>query len=78
MISRRRFLELSSGAAGIAASHTPLATAAASTDDSSLPPSIASLKSRKNEATPITREERQARQEQARKLMARSHSTPSS
>lgn len=70
MISRRRFLELSSVTAGIAASHSPLAMAAASADDSSLPPSIARLKSRKNEAIPIPREERQARQEQARKLMA--------
>ena len=34
-----------------------------------MPPSIASLKSRKDEATPITREERQQRQERARKLM---------
>ncbi len=44
--------------------------AATSADDSSLPPSIARLKSRKNEAIPIPREERQARQEKARKLMA--------
>jgi Xaa-Pro dipeptidase len=68
MISRRRFLELSGGVAGIAASQPRLAAAIAP-DDSSLPPSIASLKSRKSEATPITREERQARQERARKLM---------
>src|ERR1700723_1920171 len=68
MISRRRFLELSGGVAGIAASQPRLFTAIAP-DDSSLPPSIASLKSRKSEATPITREERQARQERARQLM---------
>ena len=35
-----------------------------------MPPSIAHLKSRKNEAAPITREERQQRQEHACKLMA--------
>ncbi len=68
MISRRRFLELSGGVAGIAASQPRLAAAIAP-DDDSLPPSIASLKSRKGEATPITREERQARQEHARQLM---------
>jgi Xaa-Pro dipeptidase len=34
-----------------------------------LPPSVARLKSRKSEANPITREERQARQEHARQLM---------
>lgn len=70
MISRRRFLELSGVTAGIAASPSALALTPARSDDSSLPPSIARLKSRKNEAIPITREERQARQEQARKLMA--------
>ncbi len=35
----------------------------------SLPPSLARLTSRKHEATPITREERAARQERARQLM---------
>jgi Xaa-Pro dipeptidase len=38
-------------------------------DDASLPPSITRLKSRRQEADPITREERRARQERARKLM---------
>ncbi len=37
---------------------------------STLPPSLARLSSRKNDATPITREERQERQEHARKLMS--------
>ena len=40
------------------------------TDEASLPPSLAGLRSRKNEATPITREERGERQERARKLMS--------
>jgi Xaa-Pro dipeptidase len=69
MISRRRFLELGSVTAGVAAMHSKIA-GAASSEESSLPPSIAQLKSRKNEAAPITREERQQRQEQARKLMS--------
>jgi Xaa-Pro dipeptidase len=67
MISRRRFLEAGGLAAGIAASRSLAAAGAA--DDTSLPPSLAQLKSRKNEATPITRDEREARQEHARKLM---------
>jgi Xaa-Pro dipeptidase len=74
MISRRRFLEVGSVAAGVAAtSHRLLASTAATDEkpgDSSLPPSLASLKSRKSEATPITREERHERQERARKLMS--------
>jgi Xaa-Pro dipeptidase len=73
MISRRRFLEVGSAAAGVAAvSHPLLASSKATNEkvvDSSLPPSLARLKSRKSEATPITREERQERYERARKLM---------
>jgi Xaa-Pro dipeptidase len=71
MISRRRFLGAGS-IAGIAAASSPLvaATAAEKPDDSSLPPSLALLKSRKSEAAPITREERHDRQERARKLMS--------
>ena len=70
MISRRRFLEVGSVTAGIAAaSHSPLA-ASAKTNGDSLPPSLAKLKSRKSEASPITREERHDRQESARKLMS--------
>jgi Xaa-Pro dipeptidase len=68
MISRRRFLELGGVTAGIAAASNSLATQVA--DDVSLPPSLAQLKSRKNDATPITREERRARQERARQLMS--------
>jgi Xaa-Pro dipeptidase len=70
MISRRSFLEIG-GAAGVAASHPLLVSAAqnAKSGDSSLPPSLARLRSRQSEAAPITREERAARQEQARKLM---------
>jgi Xaa-Pro dipeptidase len=67
MISRRKFLELSATSAGVAALAAPKLQA--ESQDASLPPSIAALKSRKDEATPITREERQQRQEHARKLM---------
>jgi Xaa-Pro dipeptidase len=67
MISRRRFLEAGGLTAGIAASGS-LAVAGKS-DDASLPPSLAQLKSRKNEAAPITKDEREARQEHARQLM---------
>jgi Xaa-Pro dipeptidase len=68
MISRRKFLELSATSASVAALAPPQLHA--KSQDASLPPSIAALKSRKDEATPITREERQQRQERARKLMA--------
>lgn len=74
MISRRRFLEAGGMAAGIAAVSHPLMAPAGAIDekpiDSSLPPSLARLKSRKSEATPISREERAARLERARELMA--------
>src|SRR5580693_2629212 len=74
MISRRRFLEVGGIAAGVAAlPHPSLASGAAAAEKSptsSLPPSLARLMSRKSEATPITREERQLRQEHARKLMS--------
>ena len=71
MISRRRFLEVGGVTAGMAvASHSRVAAAAEGADDASLPPSLAQLRSRKGEATPITREERHERQERARQLMS--------
>jgi len=72
MISRRRFLEVGGAAAGFAAApHSSLATGLSRDEKrDSLPPSIARLKSRRSEATPITREERSERQERARKLMS--------
>ena len=71
MISRRRFLEVS-GVAGAAAASGRLAVASVPnrSDDASLPPSVAALKSRKSEAVPISREERLERQERARRLMS--------
>ena len=68
MISRRKFLELSATSAGVAILAPPRLPA--ESQDVPLPPSITALKSRKGEATPITREERQQRHERARKLMA--------
>jgi Xaa-Pro dipeptidase len=73
MISRRRFLEGGSVAAGVAALSRRLPASVARAEkpsDSSLPPSLARLKSRKSEANPITSDERHERQEDARKLMS--------
>jgi Xaa-Pro dipeptidase len=70
MISRRRFLQAGGAASGVMVASRSLALAAANADDSSLPPAIAQLKSRKNEATPITVDERRERQDHARKLMS--------
>jgi Xaa-Pro dipeptidase len=68
MISRRKFLELSATSAGVAVLGAPKLHA--ESQDVPLPTSIAALKPRKEEAAPITREERQLRQARARKLMA--------
>ncbi|HMK28195.1 MAG TPA: Xaa-Pro peptidase family protein [Terriglobales bacterium] len=69
MPTRRRFLH-ASGAVALA---LPLRSAAASLSsapaDASLPAAIAKLTSRKDQARPIAVEERQARQEKARRLM---------
>jgi Xaa-Pro dipeptidase len=71
MISRRRFLEVSSVTAGMAAASCSLVNAAAAQEaETSLPPSLAKLTSRKSEATPISLEERHQRQERARQLMS--------
>lgn len=70
MISRRRLLKIGGiTAVASASSHLLIATTPEKPDDNSLPPSLARLQSRKNEAIPITREERHERQERARKLM---------
>jgi Xaa-Pro aminopeptidase len=71
MISRRRFLQAGT-IAGAALGAFPLA---AGVDEpcASLPPSIASLKSMKDQASPITKEERGQRQEKARRLMEENH-----
>jgi Xaa-Pro dipeptidase len=72
MISRRRFLEAGGVTAGLAMASRSLLNTAAAQDkdiDASLPPSLAKLKSRKSEGTPISRDERHERQERARQLM---------
>ncbi len=67
MFSRRRFLQAGTIAAGtsIAALAPPLSA----DETSALPPSIASLKSMKDQARSVTSDERNARQEKARQLM---------
>ena len=65
MVSRRHFLQTSSLAAGIALP----ALAHSAENDKSLPPAIAALRTRREEAKPITVEERAERQEKARRLM---------
>ena len=72
MISRRRFLE-TTAIAGVTLGAAPLALAKTKDACPALPPSIASLKSMKDQAAPITTEERLARQDHARRLMAANH-----
>jgi Xaa-Pro dipeptidase len=67
MLSRRHFIKAGSVAAG--AGISVLAPSVEAQESSSLPPSIASLKSMKDQARPITPDERNARQEKARQLM---------
>ena len=71
MISRRRWLQLTAAAAGAGATLGWSPTHAWA--EESLPPSLAALKSMKAQAKPITREERAARLEKARRLMAENH-----
>lgn len=72
MISRRRFVETSTLAlAGTACGTTAGAGASPAQDDSAgLPPAIAALTSMRDLATPISVDERRARLEKARRLMA--------
>jgi Xaa-Pro dipeptidase len=72
MISRRRFVKAGGLAVGAVAAVRPLLASQREekVGDTSLPASIARLKSRKGEAVAITREERQGRQERARRLMS--------
>jgi Xaa-Pro dipeptidase len=65
--SRRRFLQVG-GTAAAAAAAAPIASATESA--ANRPPSIASLKSMKDQAVPISVDERKARVERAQELMA--------
>jgi Xaa-Pro dipeptidase len=71
MLSRRRFLQTGSLAAGVSAALPIFAHAADS--NQSLPPAIATLRTLRGEAKPITIEERAARQEKARRLMRKNN-----
>ena len=68
MVSRRRFLQVG-GVAAMAASPLVASGEPETKADATLVPALARLKSRKDEAQPITREERQQRQARARQLM---------
>ena len=72
MVTRRQFFSSGALTAGSLAAlgAAPVSALAAGADSAGhLPASLARLKSRKHEAKPISRDERHARQEQARKLM---------
>jgi Xaa-Pro dipeptidase len=66
MLSRRKFMQAGAAAAAVPLVTSPRLSSAGMPD---MPPSITALKSRRDEAKPITREERTTRQEKARRLM---------
>ena len=72
MISRRRFVQLGTATSAALAAGS-LRRANAEEPNSPLPPSIAGLKSMKEQAKPITLEERREREEKARRLMEANH-----
>jgi Xaa-Pro dipeptidase len=71
MFSRRHFLQAGTIAAGTGI--TGLGPSLSAEEISSLPPSLAGLKSMRDQARPITSDERSARQEKARQLMQANH-----
>src|SRR5581483_10285474 len=73
MVSRRDFLRNGAVVAGVSALPTLRASQSGTEECKPLPPSIARLKSWKDQATPITIAERQARLEKARELMEANH-----
>jgi Xaa-Pro dipeptidase len=70
MLSRRVFLQLSGSTAGAIFSSRALAQQESERPCAPLPPAIASLKSMKDQAKPVTNQERQKRLHRARDLMA--------
>src|SRR5437870_219109 len=71
MLSRRSFLSLTGAAAGLSVTRLSAQRGRGGADPSGpLPPSIAALTSMRDRAKPITSDERRARIERARKLMA--------
>jgi Xaa-Pro dipeptidase len=69
LISRRRFLEVGSIAAGVGSVSPLLGQRAAGDQCGPLPPSIANLKSLRDQAKPVSVDERAQRQDRARQLM---------
>ena len=69
-LSRRHFLWLTSAAASLPVSRVAAQRARGTDSAAALPPSIASLPSMKDQARPITSDERQGRIDSARRLMA--------
>src|SRR5262249_19241910 len=70
MISRRSFLSATAALAGAPILTLQRGGSRASEPSSPLPPSIAALTSMRDQAKPITSDERRARLEKARRLMA--------
>lgn len=70
MLSRRSFLWLTGAAAGLPVTRVAAQRGRASEGSGPVPASIAALTSMRDRARPITREERAARIEKARRLMA--------
>ena len=70
MVSRRRFMQAGTIVAAASLAAHPLSAEEVCT---ALPPSIANLKSMKDQATPITSDEMAQRQEKARRLMEANH-----
>src|SRR5438067_7036440 len=70
MSSRRRFLQTGAIATGVTLVGSRISRAE---QDFATPASIAKLKSMKGQAKPITREEREQRQQRARELMKANH-----
>ena len=70
MLNRRSFLSLTGALAGAPSLVAQRRGGASSPGPSTLPPSIAALTSMRNQARPITNEERRLRVEKARRLMA--------
>ena len=68
MISRRHFIQLGS-MSGVVLGVSSFAQGVVEESQSALPPSISALKSMKEQAKPITLDERRGRQEKARRLM---------
>ena len=73
MSTRRRFLQASAVTAGAVVTSQLDLKANAESKSANMPPSIASLVSMKDQAVPISRDERRERQEQARQLMSTNH-----